>query len=271
MMRIKKMTFFELKAREKYCDGLIAKAKKGIDELPEGQLRTVVVSRRKGKTVQYFWRKGKDVNGTYLKAEDRRLIQDLAQKEYYRMALKELENEKRLISRFLKEYNPNALVEIQSRMKPGRGELVIPFEYSDDEYAQRWQEKKFTAKPFGDEDLEIYTKRGERVRSKSEQIIADRLYYSNVPYRFEYPVTLADGTTIHTDFTVLNRKTRVSIRWEHFGMMDDPNYRTTAFWKMAKYAENGYYQGKNIIYTFEDGKNPLDSRYLDRLIKKYFL
>ena len=29
--------------------------------------------------------------------------------------------------------------------------------------------------------------------------------------------------------------------------------------------------GRNIIYTFEDSNNPLDSRYLDLLIRKFFL
>ncbi len=265
------MDYSVLKSIQRRYERIIDEIEQKMKDCPEGKLRAIAQRRQNGISIQYYRRSGKETNGVYLGKGEEKLIRDLAQKEYLLRVLRSVKKEKMLIERFLDRSDPNALTNAYTEMDSFIRELVVPFEYPDDEYVQRWQAKSYTPKPFEEGDPEIYTKKGERVRSKSEQLIADRLFFSNVPYRFEYPVTMSDGITMHTDFTVLNKKTRASIRWEHFGMMDDPDYRTTTFWKMAKYAENGYYQGKNIIYTFEDGKNPLDSRYLDRLIKKYFL
>ena len=101
--------------------------------------------------------------------------------------------------------------------------------------------------------------------------IADRLFDAGIPYRYEYPFEYEGNRHIYTDFTVLNKRTRNVYRWEHFGRMDEPQYRKTFFWKMSLYAQHGYFQGLNIIYTFEDKENPLDTRYLDRIIGRYFL
>ncbi|MEE3440399.1 MAG: hypothetical protein VZR07_10670, partial [Ruminococcus sp.] len=55
------------------------------------------------------------------------------------------------------------------------------------------------------------TQRGEIVRSKSEVIIADALYYANIPYHYEKPIKVGDRV-IYPDFTVLNVKTSLQIK-----------------------------------------------------------
>ena len=178
-----------------------------------------------------------------------------------------------MLSRFLEHSDENALLKVYSDMNEGKRILVEPYVLTDDEFARRWQEKKYFGGKFEEDDPAYYTKRGDRVRSKSEQIIADRLFDAGVPYRYEYPFvyeSIEGKKQIFTDFTALNKRTRTVYRWEHFGRMDDPKYRKTFFWKQFIYSQNNCIPGVGIIFTFEDNENPLDTRYVDKLIDKYF-
>ena len=98
-----------------------------------------------------------------------------------------------------------------------------------------------------------------------EMIIADMLDEVQIPFLYEKPLKL--GTwTIHPDFTLLDISNRREIYWEHFGMMDDMDYRNDAFSKMGKYEECGFYQYNRLIWTFETGKQPLNTKVLRRML-----
>ena len=64
------------------------------------------------------------------------------------------------------------------------------------------------------------TEKGERVRSKSEKILADYFYRNNILYQYEKPLYLKGYGTIYTDFTFLSKKTRKEIYWEHEGIVN---------------------------------------------------
>ena len=100
---------------------------------------------------------------------------------------------------------------------------TCPAEFTDDGYARRWQAEKYQNRWEG-RGFKFETPRGERVRSKSEWMIASMLDASGVPYRYEETVGLHElyGGAFHPDFTVLNKRTRKEYYWEHFGRMDDP-------------------------------------------------
>lgn len=83
-------------------------------------------------------------------------------------------------------------------------------------------------------------KRGERVRSKTEKIIADKLYSMGIPYRYEYPVKIKGYGMIYPDFMLLNISTRENICFEHFGMMDNAEYCEKAIKKIEGYIKSGY-------------------------------
>ena len=263
-----------LKRKIALYDSAISFFRNKIQGLPKGTLKSVLVHRKEGNLYQYYCRSdGYDATGRYLKKEEIGLAKQLAQKEYYEKALKVAEREKALLITYLDKSDENALLKVYTDMKEGKRILVEPYVLTDDEFARRWQEKKFTGGKFEEDDPVYYTKRGDRVRSKSEQIIADRLFDAGVPYRYEYPFVY-DGfegkKQIFTDFTALNRRTRTAYRWEHFGRMDDPKYRKTFFWKQSVYSQNKCIPGVGIIFTFEDNDNPLDARYVDKIIETYF-
>lgn len=264
----------KLREKTKHYDSAIIFFKKRLKSLPSGVLKAVKYQREEGYYFQYYCRdNGLDSTGRYLKKEDLVLAKQLAQKEYYEKALKVSEKEKDLICRFLQHSDEDALLKVYSEMSEGKRILVEPYVLPDDEYAIRWQAKPFSGGKFSEDDPVYYTKRGDRVRSKSEQIIADRLFDAGVPYRYEFPFSYDTPTgrkQILTDFTALNKRTRSVYRWEHFGRMDDPKYRRTFFWKQSVYSQSDCILGVGIIFTFEDNDNPLDTRYVDKIIEKFF-
>ena len=261
-----------LMKRIKLCKSIIESERKKNQNCPKGYVKATLVHNNGSDVFQYYLRENSsDPTGRYLKRSEADLARKLAQKEYCERVLKAAEKEKALIEEFLKRYDADLILKAYTEMKPGKRILVEPYVYPDDEYASKWQAKQFTCGSFGEGDPVYYTKRGDRVRSKSEQIIADRLFDAGIPYRYEFPFLYEGTKRIFTDFTVLNVKTRKEVRWEHFGKMDDPRYRKTFFWKQSLYAQYGLIPGEDIIFTFEDDENPLDSRYLDRLIKSFFL
>ena len=128
---------------------------------------------------------------------------------------------------------------------------------------------------FDDSNMtEFFTIKGERVRSKSELIIADELYRYNVPYHYEMPLELQNrGRTImlRPDFTVIGRTSGSRYVYEHLGMMVEPSYVASSIRKLDLYERNGYMLGKNLILTHETKLSPLSVGVVDSYIENFFL
>ena len=60
-------------------------------------------------------------------------------------------------------------------------------------------------------DNAIITEKGEAVRSKSEKIIADKLYMKEIPYVYEQPLYLKGYGYVVPDFKILNVRTKKRI------------------------------------------------------------
>lgn len=121
-----------------------------------------------------------------------------------------------------------------------------------------------------DDDMTVYeTINGERVRSKSEQLIADRLYFNGIPYIYEFPLIIGD-MTFHPDFTILRMSDRRVLYYEHLGRMDDPGYSNKNTRRINIYSNNGIILGDNLFISMDTSLHPLDIRTVDRLIKTNF-
>ena len=152
------------------------------------------------------------------------------------------------------------------QLPPLKRDLVVPLNKSDETFLSEWKEQEYTGVAFSEESPEYYTRQGLRVRSKSEIIIADLLDEMSIPFHYEKPLKLGLGI-VHPDFTLLNLIERKEVYWEHFGMMDDMDYRNNAFLKIRKYESAGLYQHDSVIWTFETGKYPLNTREIRKMIK----
>ena len=145
-----------------------------------------------------------------------------------------------------------------------------PIWLPDEKFVENWEAVIYQPMKFKELTPEYYTDKGERVRSKSEILIANALKKHHIPYRYEYPLGLKGDITLHPDFTVLNVKKRQELYWEHFGRMDDEKYARGAANKMKTYIENGIIPNIDLITTYETKEHPLDYETIEKVIKEYF-
>ena len=154
-------------------------------------------------------------------------------------------------------------------MNKERQALVTPVESTWDQLLKTWYEEEYQGKEFKEGTPLILTEKGERVRSKSEKILADYFYRNNIPYKYEKPLYLKGYGIVYPDFTLLSKKTYQEIYWEHEGMMDKQDYARAAVRKIELYQLNDIYPGEQLIMTFETEQSLLNSRLMERLTEKY--
>lgn len=258
----------ELKKREKYLLQWKTKKEKALADAPEGTLRVC----NSGGRLQYYQRSsGKDTSGVYISKKNIETATKLAQKDYDEKVLRVVEKELAAIRRY-QECCPVANVEeIYEKLHEGRQKLVVPIRETDAQFVQRWESKEYCGKGFGTNAPEFYTEKGERVRSKSEVIIADALYHRGIPYRYEYPLYLHGMGEVYPDFMVLNVRLRREMYWEHFGMMDDPDYVENAVKKINGYMQRGLFVGDKILCTYETKATPINLKQISSMIQQYLL
>ena len=255
-----------LKKREEELEEIIFQCKKQLSELPKGKLR--VAARRYG--AQYY-AKTDGKREVYLTKKQRGLASKLAQRNYCERVLQQAISEQKHLRAMMKTCRENSIVAIWTGMHPARRALVEPFEVTDEEFVERWSNESYEPKKFDENDISYTTERGERVRSKSEKIIADMLFARGVPYYYEFPLHLPGRGDIYPDFRVLNVRLRREFRLEHFGMMDNPEYAASFLRKMRSYEQSGFFPGDNLLFTMETSREPLRPETVNELIHRFLL
>ena len=257
-----------LRRQKQIIEKAIADLNKQISNAPEGSLR--LAKKRKG--YQYYRKEiTYDTKGTYLQSRDRNLAARLAQKDYNIKVLAELEKQLKAIDRFLKTYDPNAVQQVYEKLSEPRKNLIDKGFLTDEEYVRQWLNKPYNKMAFGKDDPEYYTSKGERVRSKSELLIAEALIRYNIPYRYEYPVCHNGELMAVPDFNCLNVRQRKDYYWEHLGMLADPNYANKNVKKLERYSLADDFDESSLILTMETNKHPLNTKVIEEKIKRYLL
>lgn len=248
---------------------LVGKIRSRLKTAPNGSLQ---IKKKRGY-MEYYYR-GEDSlpysNGQYVRKKDIQLVKRVAQRDYDELILKNAEVRIQAIDTFLKKYEETDLQKVYREMHPFRKNLLSDVILPEEEYAKQWERVEYKGKPFRDDGSEIITERGERVRSKSEKIIADKMHALGISYRYEYPLLLDGGMTVYPDFTILKKDTREEVYLEHFGRMDDNDYVGKVMLKLNTYARNKIYPGINLFFTYETNKQPLNIRALDDFLKQLF-
>lgn len=206
---------------------------------------------------------------TYIPKKNIVLVRNLAQRDYDNKLIREIEQRQKILNRFIDEYPHSGLEEVYAAMNDYRRELIQPIIETDEQYAKIWINTPYVRKIVGDDVPEIFTENGERVRSKSEKMIADKLKHLNIPYRYEAPLRLGRSTVLHPDFTLLNVKERKEIYYEHFGMMDNPEYIGSALNRIALYEKNGIFPGDKLLFSWETMAMPLNMKIVEGMLKKF--
>lgn len=144
--------------------------------------------------------------------------------------------------------------------------LTTPVVESWEDKLNNWIQEEYEGKEFSPETPIIHTENGERVRSKSEKIIADYLCHKGINYKYEKPIKLRRLGIVHPDFTLLSQKINAEIYWEHFGRMDDPNYASMAVRKIDAYINSGILPGIRLIVTYETSNYPLQMQIVEKIL-----
>ncbi|GAO35332.1 hypothetical protein SCT_0718 [Sulfuricella sp. T08] len=121
------------------------------------------------------------------------------------------------------------------------------------------------ANVFRPEGLIHCTERGEKVRSKSEVIIANLLHQARLDYQYELDLsTLGLGRGVRPDFA-FQRGTKVIV-WEHLGRADDPDYMARWAQKLTWYRDHGFESGKTLFVSTEMAGQGIDVASLGRVV-----
>lgn len=255
-----------LEARKRQLLQIKEEKEASILSYPEGTLR---ISGSRSQPQYYHRIDSHNNNGNYICEENIQLARELDQKDYNQKVINAAEKELQAIAKYESKCPKIKVEEIYSNLHQERQKLVNPYKENDDEYAKWWQSVRYKGKTIHDDVPLNYTARGERVRSKSEVIIADLLLREGIPYRYEFPLYIEGVGYIYPDFLTLNKRTRKEYFIEHFGMMDDPNYLENALYRIQQLADNNIYPGENLILSFETKKTPLNQQELLKTIRHY--
>jgi len=272
--------------------------------LPESDSDEILqVKTMRGKTCFFSYSK-KTGKQKYIRKADKERLTSLATR-YYESKLKvAAQKEKKQIDRCLetlsREPEATDITKVSEKIPEEIKKNVMLSELTDEGYARKWQLGNKVVRKYRSHKEDDYHKfktlRGDYVGSKSELIIADRLFVRGIPYHYEIAFTPEaevdasrpvydqfgfiagyevigfspfDQDTLHPDFYVLNKRTRKAYFWEHLGKMDDPEYCLRNFNRFMRILDAGYVIGEDLIVTHEDKKHPLMTESIDGIIERY--
>ena len=260
----------EIEQRLKDLKSILQNLKKKSENALQGHLK---VATKKTHIEFYHIKEPGSSQGAYIPKSQTSFAAQLAQKDYNLKLVAVLEKEICAIEAFLKEtLHMKVIEQLYNSLCPARQALITPVTLTNELYAAEWQKVTWQGKAFSEDAPNYFTVNDERMRSKSEVIIADALIRHNIPYRYEFPLKLKranEQVTFYPDFLCLNVRTREEFYWEHFGMMDDPDYLQKTINKLSLYAQNGIFPGHGLIISMESSAVPLNTKDVERIIQNY--
>lgn len=248
---------------QKHLETIVNEVKRRQESVPDGHLRI-----SKDRNHIRYYQCTDEGNEIYIPRVEKQLPRQLAQKTYDLKVLKKAEPILKQIKKITKEYSDDEIEQIYRSMSKERQALVTPVEPTWEKKLAEWYLEEFEGKEFQEGTPVIYAENGERVRSKSEKILADLFYRKNILYKYEKPLYLKGYGIVYPDFTFLSEKTGQEIYWEHEGMMDKPEYARKAVHKIDSYQKNDIYIGERLILTFETEQSMLNSKIAEQLVER---
>ena len=235
---------------------------------PKGNLK---IADRK-KYCEYYLCEGLQKDGIkYIPKDKQGIAKKIIQRDYDRKVLKMAKEEFDLLSDYSCFLEDHQITRLYDALSAPRRNQVVPIRISDEDYVASWMQEKYEPMGFGSDAPEYYSDSGIRVRSKSELIIVDQLEKAGVPFKYERPPKLDRYGTVRPDFTCLNVRARKEYIWEHFGMMDEPDYADKNVAKINAYEANGYHAGESLIMSFETSQNPIKPAVIKSMIENYLI
>lgn len=202
----------------------------------------------------------------YIAKSNTKLVKQLAYNSYIKTLKIKVEKNLEILNN-ADEFS--SIDSIYDSLSPERRALFSPVIPTYKSLIDEWKNTPYTGKDIHPDQVSFTTNKGEKVRSKSEKILADIFHSKEIEYKYECPIYLKNDFKIYPDFTFLDPYTKEEIYWEHFGMLDSPEYANSAIRKIITYNRNGIYTGKNLIISYESSRIPLDIDWVQDTIDRY--
>lgn len=145
---------------------------------------------------------------------------------------------------------------------------VAPADADDNPATGNAQQPPPSNNNFHPERLIHTTDRGEKVRSKSEVIIANLMHQLELDYVYEYPLEGSIQPGIRRPDFMVRASNDVMLLWEHLGMLHDPVYQGKWESKRGWYEANGFVENDNLFVTRDEADGSLDSQQLRRVAEQ---
>jgi len=256
-----------------YQEKLILSMEKELVTLPEGSIHHKRI-RNVSRFYHYDSWDGTRSTGSpkYLGRDNQALKAGLLRKKFIIESLSLLRSNLSAERYFLKKYQPFAPEHVANNLWLNFSitELPIITGWGGTKSQSEWAVEPYDQSRLYPQQLIYCSPNGVRVRSKSESIIAGLLEANNISYKYEAPLH-TDDQTYYPDFTVWSAKDEQVLYWEHFGMVDDPEYESAMWKKLASYKAHGIVQWDNLLTTYETNANPFNAQKIQRLIKVFLL
>lgn len=253
----------QLISRKETIQTQIKLIKNQLKTFPEGKLICA-----KNQT-RYKWYFSDGHNKRYLPKRERKLAEQLALKKYLTKQLQDNINELKAIEAYLKHF-PHQTAETFLANSPEFQKLIHPFYQPISEELEQWKNSPYEKNTKYSEHLIHKSSSGNIVRSKSEAMIDMLLHINKIPFRYECALQLGEQL-IYPDFTIRHPKTGELYYWEHFGLMDHPQYVQNMSTKLQLYAIHGIVPTIQLITTYETREKPLSVDVVEKTIQEYFL
>ncbi len=242
---------------------------KELEGASPGKIR---VAKTENRIQFYLRRESAEKAGIYIPKGESGKLKHYLQKAYDEKALIFVDREIHILGKFIKNSDgiSDRIRQLYSDNPDEVKKYIDPIDEADEDRVKRWESTLYESKKLSDYTTVYETKRGEKVRSKSELNIANTLAEKGIPYKYECPLKLKNGVIVYPDFTVLNVRERRQIYWEHRGMMDDKEYAKNSVLKMKTYMKNGLFIGRDLIISEETSANPLGTDEINAIVKVFF-
>ena len=249
----------------KRLEGIIKIKQSELKNKPEGTLRLS----KSNEHIQYYHCTDENKQGKYIVKGNEELIKALAQKSYDEKLLQLAEKRLKQMDRILIDYEDDEIEKIFQKEHVERQRLIKAVEPTWEQKVKMWADEEYQGKGFQEGLSLIFSDRGERVRSKTEKIMADYFYRQGIEYKYECPIYLKGMGTVYPDFIFLSKRIGDEVYWEHCGMVDSPEYARNMVRKIEMYENNGIFPGERLILTYETEKSVLSTEKIAQMVERY--
>ena len=237
-----------LYARHNLITSLADTIEKKLKSFPSGRIEIKHI----GNKYYYYYVTGN--TKTQLLDADNKLIYELIQKNYLEKVIKAARKELTVIDGVKHHYPETVVEDIYDSLSQERQKYTKPIIPSYEQFLNEWQNRPFEPKQIKEGTPVFETMRGEHVRSKSEQLIADRLFVNGIPYKYECPLKVGNKI-IHPDFTILRKSDRMRFIMNILAKQITTDIRSTMFRDLMIIFLTAFYLEKNSFSRLNHQQN----------------